>query len=405
MNSEFNSCLKKSPPGVQLYSFVLVLFFSLFIIILIQGRYGKQEIVRGLVRDESYYRIAASKVGNVTELYVKEGEIVDQGAPLFRVALPWQDVKDQLNGKSMLQETILRLTEAQRDIKTEQDLYQREWDNLVRQKEKYFLQLNNKLEKISQVEADYEQKTKLYKKQMAELVSLLKTKSINKSEVENLKQIIIDNNLALAKAKIERETLLQSQAEQEINYLRMERELLQNKNNLEARLRDIVNELNKIQMEQEYIVTSPVAGKVHDVGILEGDFVDGKVPSMIIKKGESSKPVVILYLSGNQIGLIDKNEKVFLRVDTFPYESYGMVSARVTNIASTPTLVSMDEKESLFRVKLKITEEDKFSKIPLAWLNDGMPVTTSLRQPKQNLFEWLFLPMKKALKRNPDFIE
>lgn len=134
MNDGFSHCLKKSPPGMQVYAAFVVVFTVLFITLLVQGNYGKQETARGLIRNESFYRVAASKVGNVVELYVHEGESVEKGAPLFRVALPWQDVKDQQNGKSMLTETIARLNETQNEIKKEVTLQQLEWETLKNKK-------------------------------------------------------------------------------------------------------------------------------------------------------------------------------------------------------------------------------------------------------------------------------
>lgn len=405
MNDGFSHCLKKSPPGMQVYAAFVVVFTVLFITLLVQGNYGKQETARGLIRNESFYRVAASKVGNVVELYVHEGESVEKGAPLFRVALPWQDVKDQQNGKSMLTETIARLNETQNEIKKEVTLQQLEWETLKKQKEIFFHQIDGQLKNSEEVTKNYQQKKKLYNKQLAELTALMKLKSVNKSEIENLKQIIIDNDLALKRTEAERQGLLKGQAENEISYLRIERELLKNKNDLERRKREVINELNQIKKDQEYIVTSPVTGIIHDIGILKGDFVDGETPSMIVKEREQAQPVVILYLSSSQIGLINRQEKIFLRVDTFPYETYGMLSARVTNVAKTPTRVSLDEKKALFRVKLEINEKDKHNKIPSYFLNDGMSVTTSLRQPGQSLFAWLFMPVKKAFSRNPDFAE
>lgn len=405
MNDKFNQCLRKSPLAMSVYTSAVAIIMVAFIAILMQGTYGKKETARGLIRNESFYRVAASKVGNVSEIYVREGEYVNKGVPLFRVALPWQDVRDQQNGNSMLTESVSRLTQAKKEVESESEFYEREWDMLKKQEGILFHRFEEKDKKLQEIEKDYQRKNILYKKQLKELNALLKLKSVNKSDVESLKQLIIDNELAIKKTEVEKSTLLQNRAEQEVNYLRMERELLRNKNEIEARKRELANEMNKIQMDQEYVVTSPVAGKVHDIGILKGDFVDGKTPSMIIKEDADKKPIVILYLTSSQIGLINQQEKIFLRVDTFPYEAYGMLSAGITNISQTPTQVSLDEKESLFRVKLKIIDDDKYNKIPVDFLNDGMSVTTSLRQPGQSLLAWLFMPVKKSFNRNPDFAE
>lgn len=405
MSEKFNKCLIKSPLGLRLYTTVVFLFALLFILLLSQGRYGKQETVKGLIRNESFFRVAADKVGNVLELYVEEGNLVSKGQPLFRIALPWQDVRDQQNGESMLEESILRLKATQGDLQREGEFLAKELSSLAQQKKSFFNSIDRNLTKMEGIGKDYQQKKNIFTKQLKDYEELLKSRSINKTDVENLRQYLIDNNVALKKTIMEKQNLLQNKAEKQISYARSERELLQTINDVERRKRELINELNKIQMQQEYVVTSPVDGIVHDVGILKGDFVDGKSPSMIVKTNTHAQPLAILHLTSSQIGLLDRDEKIFLRVDTFPYQNYGMLTAHVVNVSKTPTKVSLDDKESWYRVKLQLDEHDELNKIPLAQLNDGMSVTTSLRQPEQTLMEWLFLPVKKAFKRNPDFIQ
>jgi membrane fusion protein len=378
---------------------------SLFIVLLANGRYGKQETVKGLIRSESYYRLTSEKAGNVTDLYVKEGDSVNKGDPLFRVALLWHDVSDQGTSGNMHDETVKRLNHTLNELEAELTEHQNEQKMMVAQKNQFFAGLNNSLQLIDRILIDYGNKKEIYAAQLRDFKQLLKTKSINKSEIENTRQLILENELSIKKSQVEKSGLLQTQAEKEIYYSRIEHDSFVSENEIKRKKREVISELNKMKMLQEYIVTAPVKGIIDDVGIVKGDFIDGRTltPSVIIKEDVPLNPEVILQLSSHQIGLLNKNQKVFLRVDTFPYENFGLLVGEVKNVSSTPTKVSLDDKESWFRVKLDILENDQYNKIPLDFLSDGMTVTTSLRQEKQTLLEWLFLPVKKALKRNPDY--
>ena len=404
MDENFNKHLVKAPLSLRFYAAVLFLLSVVFILLLTLGRYGKQETVKGLVRSESFFRVAAKTPGNISELYVTEGESVAKGSPLFRLELPFQDAEDQQNGKSVVQESIRRLLDTRTELLAEEQRLVAEIESQKIQQGSYFESLKSSADKLTEIQNDNQKKKLSLTRQLQDYEQLLKSKSINKTEVESLRNYIADHNVAMKKVAIEIESLEQTRAEKEYYYTRVQRELEQNSNDIARKKRDVFNELNKIQMQHDYIVSAPVDGIVHDIGVLRGDYVDGTTPAMIVQADKKAEPVVILYLSTSQIGLVEPREKVLLRVDTFPYEHYGVIAAKVVNISQTPTKISIDDKESHFRVKLQFDSTDEHSKIPLSMLSDGMSVTASLRQPPQTLFEWLFLPVKKAFQRNPDVI-
>lgn len=400
MKNGFNNCLAKSPVSLRVYVFFLFLTLTALIIILSQGRYGRQESVKGLVRNEAFYRVSSEKVGNVLDLYVREGDKVRQGQPLYRLSLPTQ--KAEGDGEDSQEKNLIRLREIKKGYETEQERQNQELTTMRAQKAIFFEQISHDLEKIEDIENGYNKKQQILKKQLGDYKTLLKSNSINKAEVERLVQAVIDNEQAIKKTVLEKQNMLKNKAEREIYFVKLERESEQNQNDLIRKSIEISREIERTEMLKDYVVTSPVDGTVHDVGILKGDFVDGSTPAIIVRENSNSKPVVILYLNSRQTGIIRPGEKLSLRVDAFPYEIYGMLGAEVINVSRTPTRVSMDEKESWFRVRLNILEDRKKDKISLSVLNDGMTVTTSLREADQSLIEWLFLPVKKAIKRNPD---
>lgn len=405
MNNELSKCLEKSPIGIGVYTSLLFFITSIFIVILFKGSYGKQELVKGIIRQESFYRVNSDKVGNVIDVFVQEKDEVKSGDPLFKIALPWQDVIDVESGSSMYTGSVQRLTESKSYLTKEQQALEKERINLTKSKQNFEDHYASRLNGLSEIEEQYKKKGVIYSAQLKELKILLKSKAINKTEIESLKQAIIDNDIALKKIIADKKIFAQEFNDKNDYYLRAERELLQNETSIERRKQEIINDLNRFRLQKEYIVSSPVDGVVHDVGILKGDFVDGNTPSIIITRPKDNIHLAILYLSSSQIGLIDPKIPLTLRVDTFPYETFGILKGTVLNIASTPTHISIDDKDSWFRVKVRIHDNEPNTKIPLNQLADGMTVTTTLREPKQSLMEWLFLPVKKAFIRNPDFTQ
>ncbi|MGG1905398.1 HlyD family efflux transporter periplasmic adaptor subunit [Enterobacter ludwigii] len=404
MKINFSRHLTKSPMKLQVWTYCLFWIVLLASYLLIQGRYGKQEIVKGVIRSESFYRITTDKPGNISFVHVKEGDKVQKGDVLFRIAAFAPGIKDTENGQLTSDNTLSHLKSLLNKYSLEEQALQEERLLFTSEKSKYNTQVAIDLGEIGNIEDDYKQKINGFRKQLKDYEALFKENAIGKSDVENIKQTIKDTEIAHKKLILERNNILRSIAEKKISFSRSDNEMLQRKHDIERRKIEVNNEINNIMMTREYEVISPVNGVVHYSDILNGDFVDGKYPAMILKGDVNNKPQVVLYLSAQQIGLLNKEQNIFLRVDTFPYEVYGMLSAKIINISQTPTKISINDKDSWFRVRLSIQEEAPYNRIPVAYLNDGMTVTTSLRQPEQNLLEWLFLPVKKAFKRNPDFI-
>lgn len=403
MNIKLTECVQKSPLSFRVYAWVLTLVTLVTIVLLMQGRYGKQEIVQGVIREGSYYRVSPNKPGNVVNVYVKEGDVVKKGDKLLQVSLLWQDSNNKNTDESIYEETVDRLGEIKKTLLEEKNNLHKELFEINVRKVNYAKHYREAIEKIDLIKNDYSKKREIYKSQLSDYNRLIKSKAITKAELENIKQNNVDNELAIKKVDIDKNALEKEREDKELSFHRIEREIIQNRSVLEKRISDIDNEVNSIALQHDYIVTAPADAIVHDIGIRQGDYIDGTMPAVILKGESNAQSFAILYLSTQQIGLLDKDEELFIRVDTFPYENYGTLSARVTNISDTPIKLSLDQKESLFRVKVNLSEGR--GRIPLLSLKDGMTLTTSLRQPPLTLLEWLFLPVVKTLKRNPDVLE
>lgn len=404
MNDQSGYCLKKSALRPALFSYILMFIVIVLLALLLKGKYGKQDNVKGLIRIESFFRIIPPTPGNVSAVNVKTGEQIKKGDILFSVSLLPQDSPGNENNISSQQENRARIEALKQAYNKEIRQLQEETESVKREQQVYFSQVDKNLEKISQVRNNLLKKKTLFKQQLNELTQLLTEQAISKSEIETLKKSALDNDTAIKQAEIEQQNIAKNRAEKLIYFARLQREIKQSINELTRKTADIDDSLSRLRMENEYLIRAPVDGVVHDTAILPGDFVDGKTPSVIIKGQESKKIAVVLFLTSKQIKQITRQQTLHLRVDSFPYEKFGMLQAKVEHISLTPIKISLDSKEALFRAYLNLDSSAPNPNIPLASLTDGMNVTTVLRQSEKNLLEWLFLPVKKAIERNPEIL-
>lgn len=103
------------------------------------------------------------------------------------------------------------------------------------------------------------------------------------------------------------------------------------------------NLLNEIlEWEEENIIKSPVAGKLsyhqfwqEHQNIKEGEVVFTIVP--FIKKGLLGKCIVPVQNSGQ----IRRGQRVYLKLDNYPYREWGMIKASVNSVSEVPTRESV----------------------------------------------------------------
>jgi membrane fusion protein (multidrug efflux system) len=112
------------------------------------------------------------------------------------------------------------------------------------------------------------------------------------------------------------------------------------------------------------LIRSPVAGRLGEVGLVQvggmvqaGDQLSAVVPPGALK-------VIAYFLPSTALGRIQTGQPAHLRLEGFPWTQYGMVAARVTNVAS-------ELRDKLLRVELTV-DATATSPIPF---QHGLPGT------------------------------
>ena len=142
-------------------------------------------------------------------------------------------------------------------------------------------------------------------------------------------------------------------------------------------------------------ITSPVDGyvtklMVHTIG---GVVTPAEKLVSIVPKGV---PLVIKATVLNQdIGFIKKSMDASVKVDTFNFQKYGLISAEVIHISDDA--IEDEKLGSVYEVYLRPKEEFLLVKGEKIYLNTGMSITAELKVGKRRVIEFFIYPLIKYL--------
>lgn len=205
----------------------------------------------------------------------------------------------------------------------------------------------------------------------------------------NRNKILFDKGI-IAKAdfeKIEFELRLTKQAFQ--SFVSQQKSAWENqKRDLEDRLKNLNGTVAKINAESNnYVVLAPISGTIENYsGIQRGSFINASQPIAMI----SSTDLLIVEnnVSPNDIGLIQKNQKVKFQLDAFNYNQWGLLEGKVIDIDKN---ITMQGEQIFFKVRCALNSKNLQLKSGYKTsISKGMTLTTRYIITRRSLFDLLF---------------
>jgi len=154
-------------------------------------------------------------------------------------------------------------------------------------------------------------------------------------------------------------------------------------------LSELENRLNQINTDlEQYTIIAPTSGYIHNLeGIAVNGFIYPNQQLCVISPNEEL--LLDCYIKPTDIGLIEKNQKVKIRVDAFNYQQWGMLEAEVVEIFNDVTL--LNNQEPVFTVRCKPNRN--FLKLENGYkgeLRKGMSFQANFLIAERSLFDLLF---------------
>ncbi len=157
---------------------------------------------------------------------------------------------------------------------------------------------------------------------------------------------------------------------------------------LENQIKNGNGTIEKIEVEENnYVVLAPISGTIENFsGLQIGSFVNASQP--IANISASDNLIVESNVSPNDIGLIQKNQKVKFQIDAFNYNQWGLLKGKVIEIDNNITL---QENQAFFKVRCALnTKEMKLKSGYKTKVSKGMTLTTRYIIARRSLFDLLF---------------
>jgi len=395
-----------------LFSLLISAAFIFFCFVMLTGQYARKEDLTGVITMKNIVRLPAGQAGHLVHIAIAPGDFVQRDQVLFTVRPLAGDLQTQSSLTSAEQVSRYQqlLSSSQQDYAAEQ-LNEQQQQKLIAQQRK---SLQSKLREIASARQSIEKRLALAKSQLDSYHQLNKIGVVKSFELQEGQ-----GRYQLISAELNTNKSEQLATEQQI--LQLQQSVSDIKNNLNRRKsellsfqEDVQNKLDSAQMSREYSITAPMDGIIDTLPLYQGMLVDANTTVVLLRSAESANQpsadsqVVSLSVTPTAIGFIKAGDEVLVRVDAFPYERYGVLKARINQVTGS-TLAAMPYESEAERQKrpLSYLVEAEITgqrgNLPLARLKDGMTVSSSVSLQKLSLFEWLFLPINRAIKRNPDF--
>ncbi len=333
-------------------AFVIILFFSLFII---QVNVSKQS--RGAIRSHfENSTIQTTVSGEIAYLNMNENLVVSKGDTLLKLKTSILNEQQRLyvnkinQNKQFISDLNLML---ENKIPSYTSRYISEYEKLNARK----IELKNNVDYLKK---QYKVDSKLYQKNIISNYEYEKTKNSYENSVKQLNSVVKEfiSNWQLEKTKL----------------------LIENK--------EYESSINQIEKEKEhYIITAPANGVLLQVlGLNTGNFISPAQQLAIISINDSL--VAECYISPMDIGYIQIGQIVNFQFDTFNYREWGMIKGKVDEIIYDALL---SDGQPVFRVRCSLDKNTLYLKNGYSGkIQKGMSFTARFYVAERSLWQMLF---------------
>jgi membrane fusion protein len=382
------------PPALSVLTLLITLSVSLALLFLISNDYTRRENALGyLVPTKGVVAIYPTQPGLLSELYVNEGDVVEQGQALFKIQIDQRRTSDNYLSEQLIQELQEQKTRLRESVVLEQK-------NLATQLERqdnYIEQLNaeirsfNSLLRTQTRQGDlalnaYDRAKELAGRGMlsrSDMDNIEKAYLDNQQQTKNLQLNLSDKQFELQQARIDRDTYIISN-QKAIS-------------DIENRLSDLNRQIASTQVEQYNVVHAPIAGNVTALIPNLGQRLDTGIPAFSLLP-QDSQLEAHLYVPTRAIGFVVVGQNVNLRYDAFPYQRFGLYQGIITQVSNavltrneSPAALAINEPTYKIVVRLNAQQVKAYGeKVPL---RPGILLSADIELDKRSLLEWLLDPL------------
>ncbi len=414
-------------PGGRLLARALMAFFAIGVVWACAGQVdiiataGGKIIPSGRVK-----QVQPLNKSVVKKIHVKEGQFVKQGEPLVELDRTITEADCAKLGQelSFLQQNFKRqelfarllsdprqhvslprlralLPAVQGEGNDHAQLLFQEWGAFRSRRESLEAQLNEKQAEVQSgraLIAQLEETLPIARRQYQAFSSLRRQDMVSDFDCMEKEKACIEQRQALAAQRARQRQLREALRDigKEIQALDADtrRKALSDMQDTERQRRAVGQELAKAtDLNARQTLRAPVSGTVQQlvVSTVGGVVTEAQPLMLIVPRGEKLEAEVDL--GNSDIGFVREGQAAQIKIDTFPFTRYGLVDARVTDVAEDAV---HDEKKGLiYKMRLRMERSTMTVDGREVSLSPGMAVTAEVKTGTRRLIEYILSPLKK----------
>jgi membrane fusion protein len=391
---EFGEIALLQPVSTKLLAWLLTAVVTIAIVFLCFAQFSRKQTVSGFLTPAAgTLKVFPDREGVITNLYVKEGQQVKAGDPLFTVGTP----QIAADGEDVNAAKLVSLKQ-QKEALTHQIAAEQQSATAERER------LNTLIAGTQSAIADLRGQVEL-QGQRVQLAEGL---------VAAAKDLLAKGYMSAVESKRREDLLL----EQKQNIANLRRQLTDNQNKLaEAQsslkqlptatsrkiqpLRDQISEVQQRAAESKgrssYVVRAPAAGRISMSQVSLGQAVQPQRLQMEIVP-EGTPLQAELLIPTRAAGFVHVGEEVRFQYDAFPYQNFGTYTGRIVELSHT-VLTKTDAagpvvpEEPVYKAIVALDRDDVDANGRKAALQSGMLLKAEIILDRRSLADWIIDPL------------
>lgn len=366
---------------------------------LVWGQYTRKLTAPGvLVPDRGWVRVMPPQAGLVLERRVAEGQAVQAGDVLYVLGLE-RSTREGGEQQRVQQALTARQQALEGGVRAQQQLAQTQVAALARR----LVQLQGEREQLDAQAQLQQQRLALAQQSLARLEGLQRDSFVSPAQVQAQAEEVLRLN-AQGKELERQRAALAREAEALAG---QQRELpLQAQARVSELQRDIA-EVGQFAVEsdarRELLVRAPQTGTVGALQAEPGHWAAADAAlATVLPAGAQLQAQ--LFAPSSALGFVREGQAVQLRVAAFPYQKFGHVGGRVTQVSRAPLqaaelaalplpALAARPGEPLYRITVALERASVLAHGRPEPLVAGMQLDAAVLLERRRLVEWLFEPL------------
>jgi membrane fusion protein len=382
------------PLSTKVMTWFFTTAVALVFVFLFLGQYARKETVVGYLTPVSgTSKVFVPQQGTIKEIYVKEGQGVQRGQPLFAV----ETSQIAANGQDV-NTTMLDTLESQRNLLTNQIAAEQE--RAKSEQERLTALIGGIETEISHLQAQIEiqnEQIRVSDILVSSVAGLRARGNISEPEFRQRELAALEQKQKLNSLNQQLAARHNQLTETRYSLQQLPTVMAQKIQSLRSELSTTEQRVAEINGRRAYIIRAGTVGRVSTLQATVGQFADPRRLQLEILPIDSVLQAE-LFVPTRAIGFVRPGQKVRVKYEAFPYQNFGTYTGQIIKVSHT-ILTSSDAsgpialKEPAYRVTAALERPDVDAygeKIPL---QADMLLSADIILERRSLVRWLLDPL------------